>query len=83
MWCSPSTVATGPGIVSAVIAEVAAVGGNVTDLTTRLASGLYLLIAEVDLPAGADVDALSTPSSRVAGELGVKVTLTPVETEEL
>ena len=40
-----------PGIVSAVIGEVAQVGGNVTDLTTRLAGDLYLLIAELDLPA--------------------------------
>ena len=41
-----------PGIVSAVAAEVADVGGNITDLTTRLAGDLYVLIAEVDLPGG-------------------------------
>ena len=41
-----------PGIVSAVAEEVARVGGNITDLTTRLAGELYLLVAEVDLPAG-------------------------------
>ena len=45
-----------PGIVSAVVGEVAAVGGNITDLTTRLAGDLYLLVAEIDLPAGTDVD---------------------------
>ena len=47
-----------PGIVSAIAAEVARVGGNITDLTTRLSGELYLLVAEVDLPAGVDADAL-------------------------
>ena len=35
-------------------------GGNITDLTTRLAGGLYLLVAEVDLPDGVDVEALTS-----------------------
>ena len=73
-----------PGIVSAVVAEVAAVGGNITDLTTRLAGGLYLLVAEIDLPEDADADALAASLARVArGDLGVRVTLAPVESEEL
>ena len=40
-----------PGIVSAVTAVVAEAGGNVTDLSTRLSGELYVLLAEVDLPA--------------------------------
>jgi glycine cleavage system transcriptional repressor len=72
-----------PGIVSAVISEVARFGGNVTDLTTRLAGGLYLLIAEVDLPASSDHTELTRALDRVAADLGIKVTLSPVETEEL
>jgi len=36
-----------PGIVSSVVAELAAVGGNITDLFTRLAGDLYLLVVEV------------------------------------
>ena len=32
-----------PGIVSSIVSEVARVGGNITDLTTRLAGNLYLL----------------------------------------
>jgi glycine cleavage system transcriptional repressor len=72
-----------PGIVSAVVSEVAAVGGNVTDLTTRLAGDLYLLIAEIDLPADADPDALATSLAGVATDLGVRVTLAPAETEDL
>ena len=38
------------GIVAAVTRVVADAGGNITDLTTRLAGALYVLVAEVDLP---------------------------------
>ena len=72
-----------PGIVSAVIGEVAQVGGNVTDLTTRLAGELYLLIAELDLPAAVDTDALAVALRSVADQLGVGVTLRPAESDEL
>jgi glycine cleavage system transcriptional repressor len=72
-----------PGIVSAVAAEVAAVGGNITDLTTRLAGELYLLVAEIDLPAEADVEAVDAAIRAVADGLGVGATLRPAETDEL
>lgn len=72
-----------PGIVSAVASEVARVGGNITDLTTRLAGELYLLVAEVDLPGGVDIADLERSLAAVAGELGVGVTLREVESDEL
>ena len=72
-----------PGIVSRVVGEVARVGGNITDLTTRLAGDLYLLVAEVDLPATADVGTLEQSLTRVGAELGVGVTLREVESDEL
>jgi len=72
-----------PGIVSAVVAVIAGVGGNITDLTTRLAGDLYLLVAEVDLPAGADVAAVERDLTAVAADLGVGVTLRAAETDEL
>lgn len=72
-----------PGIVSAVIAEIAAVGGNVTDLTTRLAGDLYLLVAEIDLPAGADPDAIGTTIRDAAARVGVTATLRPAEADDL
>lgn len=72
-----------PGIVSAVVAEVARVGGNITDLTTRLAGELYLLIAEIDLPLEADTAALEASIREVATGLGVGATLRPVDTDEL
>ncbi len=72
-----------PGIVSAVVAVIARVGGNITDLTTRLAGDLYLLVAEVDLPAGADASAVERDLAAVAADLGVGVTLRAAETDEL
>ncbi|QYJ02462.1 hypothetical protein KUV85_08925 [Nocardioides panacisoli] len=72
-----------PGIVSAVVAEVASAGGNITDLTTRLSGDLYLLLAELDLPAGADSDAVAEAITRAGGEVGVTATLRPAEADEL
>lgn len=71
------------GIVSTVAHEIAQVGGNITDLTTRLAGDLYLLIAELDLPAGADVPALESALRGAAQELGVGVTLREAEADDL
>jgi glycine cleavage system transcriptional repressor len=68
-----------PGMVSAVVAEVAAVRGNITDLTTRLAGDLYLLVAEIDVPAGVDVTTLEAAVDRVAAALGGRATLRRVD----
>jgi glycine cleavage system transcriptional repressor len=72
-----------PGIVSAVAAEVARVGGNITDLTTRLAGDLYLLVAEIDLPLDADEAALEAAVKSVATGLGVGASLRPADADEL
>jgi glycine cleavage system transcriptional repressor len=72
-----------PGIVSSIVSEVAKVGGNITDLTTRLSGDLYLLIAEIDLPAGTDVTAVESSIQSVAASLGVGATLRPVEADDL
>ncbi|WP_193614500.1 ACT domain-containing protein [Nocardioides lijunqiniae] len=71
------------GIVSTVVGEVASAGGNITDLTTRLAGDLYLLVAELDLPAGTDVDVLQASIGQVAADLGVVATLRPAEADDL
>lgn len=63
------------GIVAAVTGVMAEIGGNVTDLTTRLSGTLYLLSAEIDLPSGADFDELLTKLDEVADRLGVEVSL--------
>src|SRR5664280_2961042 len=40
-----------PGIVARISRVIAAHGGNVTDLVTRLAGNLYVLTVEIDLPS--------------------------------
>jgi glycine cleavage system transcriptional repressor len=71
------------GIVAAVTRVLADAGGNITDLTTRLAGGLYVIIAEVDLPILVDIDELASRLRAVAADLGVEASLSPVETEML
>lgn len=71
------------GIVARLAGVIAAAGGNITDLSTRLAGDLYVLIAEVDLPTAVDVEALRTDITGVAAELGVDASLRPVERDDL
>jgi glycine cleavage system transcriptional repressor len=71
------------GIVAAVTRVLAAAGGNITDLSTRLAGGLYVLVAEVDLPPTVEVSDLEGRLAEVAGELGVEVHLRPADTDVL
>ncbi len=72
-----------PGIVSAITDQVAAAGGNITDLSTRLAGGLYVLTCECDLPSDVDHEALSTTLAQVADGLGVRATLHALESDDL
>ena len=71
------------GIVARLAGTIAAAGGNITDLTTRLTGDLYVLLAEVDLPPGADVMALEAALASTSRELGVDTTLRQVENDEL
>jgi len=68
--------------VAAVTRVLAVAGGNITDLTTRLTGTLYVLVAEVDLPAGAAAG-VATRLAEVADELGVDVTLRPAHPDLL
>jgi glycine cleavage system transcriptional repressor len=72
-----------PGIVSALTGTIAAVGGNITDLSTRLAGHLYVLLAEVDIPAEVDVPTLQAEIARAADEVGVDAALRAVEPDLL
>jgi len=72
-----------PGIVSGLTSVVAEAGGNITDLTTRLGGELYLLVAEVALPADADVAALTARIGEVAAALGVRATFNVADTDVL
>jgi glycine cleavage system transcriptional repressor len=71
------------GIVSAITRVVADHGGNITDLTTRLAGALYVLVAEVELPDSADVVALGAQLAATAQDLGVEATVRSAESDLL
>lgn len=71
------------GIVAGVTRAIAEYGGNVTDLTTRLADDLYVLVAELDLPAGSDDELLRERLTALAAPLGVDISLHPVEPDVL
>jgi glycine cleavage system transcriptional repressor len=58
-----------PGIVHRVTGVIAGAGGNIADLSTRLAAGLYVLVAEIDL-AG-DPAPLERALTELGTELGV------------
>jgi glycine cleavage system transcriptional repressor len=72
-----------PWIVARVSALVAASGGNVTDLVTRLAGPLYVLTMELDLPAGVDAEALAAQLAELAADLGVEASLRPADADLL
>ena len=72
-----------PGIVSAVTAVVAEAGGNVTDLSTRLSGELYVLLAEVDLPAAVDPEQLDRGLVATGLELGVEVSMRVLDPDVL
>ena len=71
------------GIVARLASVIAEAGGNITDLTTRLLGTLYVLLAEVDLPRSADVEALQARLAEVSAELGVDTSMRLIENDEL
>ncbi len=72
-----------PGIVSALTAKIAAAGGSVTDLSTRLAGDLYVLLAEVLLPPQVATAQLAAQLQRTGENLGVECTLQQLDPDEL
>ena len=72
-----------PGIVSSFVGEVARVGGKSSDDLKRLSGELYVVIAEIVLPAGVDPATLDAAIQRVARELGVGASLRVAEADDL
>lgn len=70
------------GIVASLTRVVADAGGNITDLTTRLAGPLYVLVAEVELPPGT-AEATEARLTEAAKELGVEAVLRRAESDVL
>ena len=71
------------GIVARLAGVIAEAGGNITDLSTRLAGTLYVLVAEVDLPRSAEVMALQARLAEVSADLGVDTTMRLLENDQL
>lgn len=71
------------GIVSTITAAIAQRGGNVTDLQTRLGSGLFIVIAEADFPPGTDAQVLRAELKQTGAGVGVDVSVQLAETDVL
>ena len=72
-----------PGIVAAITGVVARNGANIVDLGTRLGDGLYVLMAELQLPSEASAAGLGAELQDAARELGVEVHLSPIDDDLL
>jgi glycine cleavage system transcriptional repressor len=75
-----------PGIVASFATLLADRGANITDLSCRLTGGdrpIYVLIAEVALPANLDAHELGSVITDTAAEVGVDATFAPLEVETL
>ena len=72
-----------PGIVSTAAGVVAGCGGNIVDLSTRLGSSLYVLVAEVDFPTGTDLAAVNEDVMAAMAPLGVQATVRPADEDVL
>ena len=71
------------GIVATITAVVARHGANIVDLGTRLVDGLYVLMAELQLPRDTSVVGLAAELQGAADELGVEVHLSPIDDDLL
>jgi glycine cleavage system transcriptional repressor len=71
------------GIVAQLASVIAEAGGNITDLTTRLSGTLYVLLAEVDVPRSADIEALQARLADVSDQLGIDCTMRLLENDQL
>ena len=73
------------GLVARITGVLAARRANITDVQTRVASGgaLYVMMFQIELPAGESIDALRADMDEAARELGVQSSLHPLEEETL
>src|SRR5262249_41298661 len=75
------------GIVYRVTLLLAERGINIPDVNTRVLAGsqppVYVMLLEIDLPPAVEEGALRAALAGVASELGVDVTLHPVDEEAL
>ncbi|HEU5359717.1 MAG TPA: ACT domain-containing protein [Candidatus Deferrimicrobiaceae bacterium] len=76
-----------PGIVYSVARELAQRKINITDLKTQVVGSrerpVYVMVLEVDIPEGVDLKELDGVFGRVKKEIGVSISMRPIETLEL
>jgi glycine cleavage system transcriptional repressor len=76
-----------PGIVHRFARLLADSGVNIVDLTTRIIGEsdrpVYVMMVDVTLPAGLDVDGLRRQLADLAAELGVDCSLHPAQADVL
>jgi glycine cleavage system transcriptional repressor len=73
------------GLVARVTGVLAEHGANITDVQTRVASAgtVYVMLFELELPAGSSPDELHNALQATAQEIGVQVSLQPLEEDML
>jgi glycine cleavage system transcriptional repressor len=75
-----------PGIVARVSQTLADHKVNITDLATHVVGDqepVYVMVLEVELPPGADADAIGSALKTLGSDLGVDVAVNPMEAETL
>jgi glycine cleavage system transcriptional repressor len=76
-----------PGIVYRVAAFLAERGINITDLSTRVVEGsgppVYIMLLELDAPAEITEEALRAGLENVGSQIGVEVSVRPMEEQAL
>jgi len=75
-----------PGIVARTSQALADHNVNITDLATHVVGDqepVYVMILEVELPPGADSDAIGDALKQLGADLGVDVSINPMEAETL
>ncbi len=76
-----------PGIVYSVARELAARKVNITDLNTQVVGSkerpVYVMVMEVDIPEAVDLKELDREFDRIKKEIGVSISVRPIETLEL
>lgn len=76
-----------PGIVYSVARELAARKVNITDLNTQVVGSkerpVYVMVLEVDIPETVDMRELEVVFERIRKEIGVSISLRPIEAVEL
>lgn len=71
------------GIVAAMTGAIAGLGGNITDLQTRLGGGLFVVVAEVDFPVGVAAEDITAGLNEEADRVEVDVSVVPADTDVL